>query len=287
MINMDSRKPSTIIPKEGKSGDTNIKKCKYREWLLKKLLESLGYEVLWNKNFGTGVDAIAIKKGIISWVIESTNYGSKEEYMQDRTFNRYVNSLNWFKTLDEGHVKRQLVVSYEENLSCCEYKEGLAENLTHIFERKKRLRDNDIDLWVTYGQDWEEGDERQKLTNKGFKKFDQTQKRRVDKIASGYEKAEYAVLTKYMFNDGVDLIVIEKDTGSIAEVITVTNWKVDGYRNLPEERVDGYIESMDWFDRFPNVKKTLYVSSSNNLTSEEINRLKEHDVNIINVGYQD
>jgi hypothetical protein len=59
-----------------------------------------------------GVDVMVMKDFAVKEVVESTNYARRDEWVDETKFERYVNSLNFWKPL-----KRVLVVSYESNLS--------------------------------------------------------------------------------------------------------------------------------------------------------------------------
>lgn len=120
----------------------------------------------------------------------------------------------------------------------------------------------------------------------------QTGDRRVNKIKMEYEKKGYAVLTNKNFNSGVDVIVIEKVTGKIVLVIESTNWSESGW--MQKEKLDRYVTSLNWFNQFKDVEKQLYVSFKENLRADkdanydqEIIRLKDSHIDLVEVGYQE
>lgn len=117
--------------------------------------------------------------------------------------------------------------------------------------------------------------------------------RRIDKIKEEYESKGYAVLTNSNFNAGVDVIVIEKGTGKIVVAIESTNFR-DEKMWMGKEKLDRYIESLNWFDMFPDVKKQLYVSFAENIRENkeqkmdrELDRLVESGIELIICGHQD
>lgn len=80
--------------------------------------EQLGYFVETRIGNNTGVDMIVVccdrEKATIIQVLEVTNYARRNEYINCKKFNRYVDTLNRW---NRGGIKRTLVVSYWENLN--------------------------------------------------------------------------------------------------------------------------------------------------------------------------
>jgi hypothetical protein len=128
-------------------------------------------------------------------------------------------------------------------------------------------------------------------------KLDEIAARRVEKLRLELESEGLVVLTNANFASGVDLIAITKK-GKLKMVAEVTNYANKGEwigkDRSGKPKMDRYIESLSWFDRFPNVEKRLYVSFKENLRSKDttvdemVERLeKKNNINIVIVGEQD
>jgi len=83
---------------------------------LEREYQRLGYFVLTHPLNNTGIDMVIIctSNGKIVEVLEVTNYARKEEYINNKKFTRYVDTLNEFNFAD---IQKTIVVSFWENLN--------------------------------------------------------------------------------------------------------------------------------------------------------------------------
>lgn len=111
--------------------------------------------------------------------------------------------------------------------------------------------------------------------------------KRVEKLKAKYEEHGFAVWVNKHFNSGVDMMVFE-DSGRVVEVCEVTNYaKPAPAEYVSKEKFERYVEDLNWFDRFPDVRKVMYVSFESNLTDEQRRTLKENSIQLVIAGGQD
>jgi len=76
-----------------------------------------GYLTIINPSNHVGPDIIIVSlpDGIVTKVIEVTNYGKAEYYVSNEKLKRYIDSLLYFRGIK--NVELELIISYEKNLS--------------------------------------------------------------------------------------------------------------------------------------------------------------------------
>jgi len=110
--------------------------------------------------------------------------------------------------------------------------------------------------------------------------------RRIDRLKREFEERGFAVLVNVNFSSGVDMIAIEKRTGRIVEAAEVTNYR-ETWEYIKNEKLQRYINSLNWFNQFPDVRKRLYVSYRENVNSEQLAALRKNNIGLIVCGGQD
>jgi hypothetical protein len=88
----------------------------------------LGHLVIVNPSNHEGVDLVIISSplGKILKVIESTNY-AKTSYVCKDTFERYLNTLGYFRELED--VQKELIVSFRNNLNTRQWNMCIENNI--------------------------------------------------------------------------------------------------------------------------------------------------------------
>ena len=118
-----------------------------------------------------------------------------------------------------------------------------------------------------------------------------TGQRRVNRIATEYREKGFFVIVNSNVNHGVDLLVLDANTGKLVEVGESTNYGKERYY-IGEEKLKRYITSLNYYDRLPNVRKRLYVSFLSNVVSEHVSQktldwLNRSKIEIVICGSQD
>jgi hypothetical protein len=118
-----------------------------------------------------------------------------------------------------------------------------------------------------------------------------TGQRRVNRIATEFREKGFFVITNNSANHGVDLLVLDANTGKLVEVGESTNYGKERYY-IGEEKLKRYITSLNYYDRLPNVRKRLYVSFLSNVVSEHVSQktldwLNRSKIEIVICGSQD
>jgi hypothetical protein len=118
-----------------------------------------------------------------------------------------------------------------------------------------------------------------------------TGQRRVNRIATEYREKGFFVIVNSNVNHGVDLLVLDANTGKLVEVAESTNYRKEQYF-ISEEKLKRYITSLNDYDRLPNVRKRLYVSFLSNVVSEHVSQktldwLNRSKIEIFVCGGQD
>ena len=120
--------------------------------------ENKGFLVFANSKNHEGPDLIVISvpEGRVVKVIESTNYERPEEYIAAKTFSRYIDSLCYFKGIED--VELELVVSFFENVSNAQYLELQEHDIKLVIENHQdgpfegrialESSDGDIECWI-------------------------------------------------------------------------------------------------------------------------------------------
>jgi len=101
-------------------------------------------------------------------------------------------------------------------------------------------------------------------------------------LAKKYRRKGFQVLNAKNYNTGVDILVIDKNTGQIKEAIESTNYSKKCY--ISKERAERYAKSLN---QFPYAKKKLVVSYKENVGDEARKILEDNGVKIEVVGHQD
>jgi|SRR5271157_1049272 len=97
---------------------------------------------------------------------------------------------------------------------------------------------------------------------------------------------KFKALVNTKFNAGVDLIIVEIQTGKVVEVVESTNYQYpDEFINTPKE--NRYIKSLNEFNYIAGIKKTLYVSYLENLNTRQLKRFLDNDIEVKEVGHFD
>ena len=108
---------------------------------------SQGYLTIINPSNHVGPDIIIVSlpDGIVTKVIEVTNYGKAEYYVGNERFKRYVNSLLYFRRIK--NVELELIISYEKNLSLKQYRELQNNGITVRVLGKQDLPEQKQKSW--------------------------------------------------------------------------------------------------------------------------------------------
>lgn len=124
------------------------------------------------------------------------------------------------------------------------------------------------------------------IINNNIEKNEKIADRRLRKLEEEYSERGCLVLINKNFNAGVDLIVILRKTGTVKKVMEATNYKAK-WEYISDEKLERYINSLNFFDQLPNVEKELVVSFEDNLTDDQIKKLGQNRINVKIVGRQD
>jgi hypothetical protein len=82
------------------------------------------------------------------------------------------------------------------------------------------------------------------------------------------------------------MIIVATPSGKIMEALEVTNYAYN-WEYINTSKFNRYVATLNEFNCFNEVQKTLVVSYWENLTSKQIQILKENSINIRIIGCQD
>jgi hypothetical protein len=120
----------------------------------------------------------------------------------------------------------------------------------------------------------------------GLTKLEKIGQRRIKRLTKEYEKLGYFVLSHPYNQTGIDMIIIATPSGKIMEVLEVTNYAYN-WEYIKTSKFNRYVATLNEFNCFNEVQKTLVVSYWENLTSKQIQILKKNSINTRVVGFQD
>lgn len=110
--------------------------------------------------------------------------------------------------------------------------------------------------------------------------------RRIERLEREYEVLGYFVLSHPYNQTGIDMIVIAAPSGKIVEVLEVTNY-AHQWEFINSPKFNRYVNTLNEFDCFNEVQKTLVVSYWENLNKKQIQILRENNINVRVIGCQD
>ena len=110
--------------------------------------------------------------------------------------------------------------------------------------------------------------------------------KRVQRLKIEYELQGYFVITNLNFNCGVDIIIMDKTTGKVFKVIESTNYGKPQYYISPK-KFKRYIDSLNKFNVLPDVTKEIVVSFKENLSKNQVKKLRKEGIRIRVIGGQD
>jgi hypothetical protein len=109
--------------------------------------------------------------------------------------------------------------------------------------------------------------------------------RRIEMLEREYREKGYFVLTHPLNNTGIDMVIIMTSTAKVVEVLEVTNYaRKEEYIN--NRKFIRYLTTLNEFN-FGDIKKTIVVSFRENLNENQIRLLKQCNIEIRVMGYQD
>lgn len=117
-------------------------------------------------------------------------------------------------------------------------------------------------------------------------KLEKIGQRRIEKLEKEYQTLGYFVLSHPYNQTGIDMIIIATPSGKIIEVLEITNY-AHKWEYINSPKFNRYIATLNEFDCFNEVQKTLVVSYWENLNHKQIQILRDNNIHIRVVGYQD